>query len=76
MGNWVGKLKRGVKELIGGKNTYISEKQKARIRMDSPKTETKRTGQTKTALEQAGLTPDEIARLQGKVYKPKRMGAK
>lgn len=65
---WTKKLKRSVKELIGGKNTYITAKQKARIKMDSPKPktkQTKRTRQVTSGLKQAGLTKEEIARLRG-----------
>ena len=54
---WTEKLKRSVKELIGGSKTYMPKKQfKKKIRTKS----------TETGLKAAGLTAKEIARFGGK----------
>lgn len=55
---WVSKLKRSVKELIGGKHTYMPKKKK--------KYKTIRTGVVEGGLKQAGLTQKEIRKLRGK----------
>ena len=53
---WVSKLKRSVKELIGGKKTYLPKKE----------FKTTRTKAVKKGLKQAGLSQKEIDRLRGK----------
>ena len=54
---WTEKLKRNIKELIGGSKTYMPKKKfKKKIRTKS----------TEAGLKAAGLTKQEIARFGGK----------
>ena len=53
---WTEKLKRSVKELIGGSKTYMPKKAKKKIR----------TRSTEAGMKAAGLTAKEIARFGGK----------
>lgn len=70
---WIQKLKRKSHELLKGEKAYLSKEHIAE--MKKVKSDTTRTKSTKSALEQAGLTKDEIAKLQGK-YKTTKTGKK
>ncbi len=56
---WTTKLKRSVKELIGGKSTYMPKKKLLGKR-------TTRTKAIESGLKKSGLTKQEIARFGGK----------
>jgi len=55
--NWAKNLKRTVKELIGGRKTYMPKK---------PIKKKIRTRSTESGMKAAGLTAKEIARFGGK----------